>query len=311
MRFTKTPTASKRFRATLAAAAAVTLASTLAACGAAEEGGSDDEIVIGISLPLTGDFSEPGKGVQRGYEAWAAYVNDNGGLLGRDVRLRDPRRPVQRRPCRRRLREADQPGAGRPDRRSVLHPPGDPGRPGRPGLRLPLRRACRRGRPRSSRQGFDNLFYAAPAVADDHYNLLAEHILAMPEAERPKTAAYASMDDPFAQGTAYGLKEALEEGGIETVVDEVYPPNTTDFSSIAAKIADTKADIVVGGTPVPGRCQPDRRAAAAQLPAQDGGVLDRADRTRVRRGDRGQDRGHPRADRLHPRTRTTPRTRSS
>jgi branched-chain amino acid transport system substrate-binding protein len=35
---------------------------------------------------------------------------------------------------------------------------------------------------------------------------------------------------------------------VETVVDEVYPPNTTDFGSIAAKIADSKADVVVGGT---------------------------------------------------------------
>jgi branched-chain amino acid transport system substrate-binding protein len=32
------------------------------------------------------------------------------------------------------------------------------------------------------------------------------------------------------------------------VVDEVYPPNTTDFGSIAAKIANSKADMVVGGT---------------------------------------------------------------
>src|SRR5690606_40622432 len=45
-------------------------------------------ITIGISLPLTGDFSEPGKGVQRGYEAWAAAVNSSGGLLGRQVELR-------------------------------------------------------------------------------------------------------------------------------------------------------------------------------------------------------------------------------
>ena len=59
-------------------------------------------------------------------------------------------------------------------------------------------------------QGFKNLFYAAPAVANDHYNHLAEHILAMPEGQRPKTAAYAAMDDPFAQGTAYGLKDKLE-----------------------------------------------------------------------------------------------------
>ncbi len=56
------------------------------------------------------------------------------------------------------------------------------------------------------------------------------------------------MDDPFAQGTAYGLKEKLEAGGVRTVVDEVYPPNTTDFGSIAAKIAASKADMVVGGS---------------------------------------------------------------
>jgi len=97
-------------------------------------------------------------------------------------------------------------------------------------------------------QGFDNLFYAAPAVADDHYNLLAEQILAMPEDQRPQTAAYATMDDPFAQGTAYGLRDKLAAAGVETVVDEVYPPNTTDFSNIAAQIADSDADIVVGGT---------------------------------------------------------------
>src|SRR4029453_1461673 len=86
-------------------------------------------------------------------------------------------------------------------------------------------------------QGFKNLFYAAPAAAVDHYNHLARYILALPEGTRPKTAAYAAMDDPFAKSTAYGLKEKLEAGGVQTVVDEVYPPNTTDFSGIAAKIA--------------------------------------------------------------------------
>jgi branched-chain amino acid transport system substrate-binding protein len=56
------------------------------------------------------------------------------------------------------------------------------------------------------------------------------------------------MDDPFAQGTAYGLRDKLKAGGLSIVVDEVYPPNTTDFGSIAAKIAASKADIVVGGS---------------------------------------------------------------
>ncbi|MGH2602126.1 MAG: amino acid ABC transporter substrate-binding protein, partial [Dehalococcoidia bacterium] len=97
-------------------------------------------------------------------------------------------------------------------------------------------------------QGFKNLFYAAPAVANDHYNHLADYLLELPANERPKTAAYAAMDDPFAQGTAYGLKYKLEKAGVKTVVNEVYPPNTTDFSGIAAKIKDSNADILVGGS---------------------------------------------------------------
>ena len=56
-------------------ALAAALILTLGACsgGGGDDTGetTDDPIVIGVSLPLTGDFSEPGKGVQQGYEAWA------------------------------------------------------------------------------------------------------------------------------------------------------------------------------------------------------------------------------------------------
>src|SRR5690606_13299057 len=96
--------------------------------------------------------------------------------------------------------------------------------------------------------GYKNLFYAAPAVADDHYNYLYEHLMSLPEADRPKTAAYASMDDPLAMGAANGLKAKLEAAGVETLVDEIYPPNTTDFSGIAAQLASADADLLVGGT---------------------------------------------------------------
>jgi branched-chain amino acid transport system substrate-binding protein len=238
-------------RGTLAITTCLTLAIALGACGldsgSEAQSGGDDEIVIGISLPLTGDYSEPGKGIQRGYEAWADYVNDNGGLLGRQVRLE---------------MLDDQSSAERvaQDYEKLINQEGVDlvFGPFSTRLVIPAAQVAQDygflfvepagAAPEVFTQGFDNLFYAAPAVADDHYSLLAEHILAMPESERPKTAAYASMDDPFAQGTAYGLKDKLEAGGISTVVDEVYPPNTTDFSSIAAKIADSKADIVVGGT---------------------------------------------------------------
>ncbi|WP_233604301.1 ABC transporter substrate-binding protein [Micromonospora sp. HM5-17] len=75
-----------RTRWATAFGAAVALA--LAGCGGTNGGSGDDPIVVGISLPLTGDFSEPGKGVQRGYEAWAKITNDKGGLLGRRIELK-------------------------------------------------------------------------------------------------------------------------------------------------------------------------------------------------------------------------------
>ena len=42
---------------------------------------------IGASLPLTGDFSQPGEAAKQGYEVWQEMVNADGGLLGREVKL--------------------------------------------------------------------------------------------------------------------------------------------------------------------------------------------------------------------------------
>jgi branched-chain amino acid transport system substrate-binding protein len=239
----------KRVRLGMAAIAMVAVV-TLAGCGA-DDGGSGeaatDPIVVGVSLPLTGDFSEPGKGVQRGYEAWAKVVNDGGGLLGRQVELKilDDQSNADR-------VVSDYEQLIGKDQVDLVFGPFSTR------LVVPSARAAEEygmlfvepagAAKEVFEQGFKNLFYAAPAVANDHYNHLAEHILALPADQRPKTVAYAAMDDPFAQGTAYGLKEKMEQAGVKTVVNEVYPPNTTDFSSIAAKIANSKADMVVGGS---------------------------------------------------------------
>jgi len=210
-------------------------------------GSAGDPILIGVSLPLTGDFSEPGKGIQRGYEVWAKVVNDGGGLLGRPVKLKflDDQSSADR-------VVSDYEQLVGKDKVNLLFGPFST-RLVVPAARVAEEYGMLFVEPAGAakqvfEQGFKNLFYAAPAVATEHYKLLASYLLALPEATRPKTAAYASMDDPFAQSTAYGLKAKLEAGGITTLVNEVYPPSTTDFSSIAAKIAASKADIVVGGT---------------------------------------------------------------
>jgi branched-chain amino acid transport system substrate-binding protein len=233
-----------------ATALGTTLILTLGACSGGGESGSSgdgDPITVGISLPLTGDFSEPGKGVQQGYEAWAKIVNDRGGLLGRQVQLKilDDQSNADRV-----VADYEQ-LIGKDEVDLVVGPFSTR-------LVVPAARVAEEydmlfvepagAAKEVFEQGFKNLFYAAPAVANDHYNYLAQHILGLPADQRPKTVAVASMDDPFAQGTAYGLRDKLKAGGLDVVVDEVYPPNTTDFSSIAAKIASSRADIVIGGS---------------------------------------------------------------
>src|SRR5215213_3959054 len=80
-----------RRRVVRAAALAVLAAVGLAGCGSKPSeraAASTDPIVVGISLPLTGDFSQPGGEAKRGYEIWAKQVNAKGGLLGRQVQLK-------------------------------------------------------------------------------------------------------------------------------------------------------------------------------------------------------------------------------
>jgi branched-chain amino acid transport system substrate-binding protein len=237
-----------RYRIERGIAAAIAIAALVSAgCGRGRKSGAGDPILIGVSLPLTGDFSEPGKGIQRGYEAWAKIVNDGGGLLGRKVVLKflDDQSNADR-------VVSDYEQLIGKDKVDLVFGPFST-RLVVPAARVAEEYGMLFVEPAGAakqvfEQGFKNLFYAAPAVASEHYNYLAKYLLALPEATRPTTAAYAAMDDPFAKGTAYGFKARLEAGGIKTLVDEVYPPSTTDFSSIAAKIAASKADIVVGGS---------------------------------------------------------------
>ncbi|WP_237105854.1 amino acid ABC transporter substrate-binding protein [Nonomuraea sp. MG754425] len=226
----------------------------LTACAKSDEPGAapppgqqQGPVKIGVSLPLTGDFSEPGKGIQEGYQVWADQVNAKGGLLGRKVELifrddaSDPNRV-----------SSDYESLITQDKVNLVFGPFSSR------LVIPAAKVAESydmlfvepagAAAEVFEQGFERLFYAAPAIASDHYDYLADYLTGLPADQRPKTAAYASLDDPFAQGTAYGLRDRLAAAGVKTVVDEVYPPETTDFAPIAAKIAAAEPDLVVGGT---------------------------------------------------------------
>ena len=79
-------------------------------------------------------------------------------------------------------------------------------------------------------------------------DVFADWVLSLPAADRPKTAAYAELDDPFSAPIAESIRTRFEAAGIKTVYKQVYPAETQDFSAIMAKVAAAKPDVLVSGT---------------------------------------------------------------
>lgn len=205
-------------------------------------------IKIGASLPLTGDFSEPGTAAQKGYELWVDQVNQSGGLLGRQVEFKvydnasDPDTAV-----------ADYERLITQDKVDLVVGPFSSR------LVIPTSEVAAKygyafpepagGAPDVFNRGLTNIFFCQPAPGADQAKPFAEYILGLPEDVRPKTFAVVTQDDPFNKGVVDAAKQLLLDGGLtEALPEEVYPPDTKDFSSIAAKVADVNPDLIIGGT---------------------------------------------------------------
>ena len=78
--------------------------------------------------------------------------------------------------------------------------------------------------------------------------MFAKYVLGLPASQRPKTAAYAELDDPFSAPIAENIRTKFEAAGIKTVYKQVYPSETQDLSPVMAALVATKPDVIVGGT---------------------------------------------------------------
>ncbi len=232
------PSVVRKYRAVAVLGAA---ALGLAACSGSSSGSASGSasknsspIKIGVSLSLTGDFSADGKAFQQGYQLWADTINASGGLLGRQVKLdivNDASSPVQVATNYQKLISVDKVDL-------VFGP-----------FSTLLTKASSQvvnrfgyafvegagGGPSVFTSGLHNVFDVSLPVAN---NLLsfAKWIAALPAAERPATAAYASEDDPFTAPQLDAARAILEPAGVKTVYNKVYPSETTDYSPIAAAI---------------------------------------------------------------------------
>jgi branched-chain amino acid transport system substrate-binding protein len=233
----------------MAALAVVTVSAlALSSCSSSNKSkGSSGPLVIGASISLTGDFADNGKAVKNGYDLWAETVNAKGGLLGRQVSFKivdDTSSPTQVVTNYQNLISKDKVDL-------VLGPFSSL-------LTVPASQVAKRynyafiepagGGPKVFEQHLNNLFFVQPAPVVDSGVVFANWVLSLPVDQRPKTAAYAELDDPFASPIAENIRTLFEAAGIKTVYKQIYPAETLDLSPIMGKVAAAKPDVLVSGT---------------------------------------------------------------
>jgi branched-chain amino acid transport system substrate-binding protein len=224
----------------------VTIALVASACGSGGGGDTSKPILIGASLPLTGDFAQPGEASKRGYTIWQDMVNDSGGLLGRKVNLRivdDASNQNTVASDYSRLISQDKVDLLLGTFSSLLNIPASAVAE-RAGMTFTCP-SC--GSPQMFNRKFTHIFFAQQATAAHQGDLFAQYVAGLPAEERPKTAAYPTQDDPFAQPVIDSIAKQLATIGIKNVYSKVYPASTTNFDTIAADIKASNADMVVQG----------------------------------------------------------------
>jgi branched-chain amino acid transport system substrate-binding protein len=232
---------------------AVTAAAAMVVAACSSSGGNNSSgnnnsspVVIGVSLSLTGDFSADGQAFKRGYELWASDVNSHGGLLGRKVSMvfqNDASDPTTVATNYTKLIAQQKvnlvfgpfstlltvPAAKVAARYGYAFPEGAGGGPAVYQLKLP------------------NIFNPSPPIADQLVPF-ADWVAALPASERPKTAAYPQVNDPFADPMTETAQAILQKAGVKTVYSKIYPAENPDFKAGADAVAATGAQMVVLGS---------------------------------------------------------------
>jgi branched-chain amino acid transport system substrate-binding protein len=237
-------------RTVLAASLAAVVGLGLTACGSrpSEKAAAPTgkPLVVGISLPLTGDFSQPGGEAKRGYQVWADQVNKAGGLLGRQVQLKivdDASSQDTVVTDYTKLITQDKvdlilgtfssllnyaaSAVAEKNNMVFVEPAG--------------------GASKMFTRGFKNLFFAQQATAPHQADVFVDWIKSLPADQQPKTAAYPTQDDPFAAPVIESMQKQLEALGVKTVYSSTYPADNTNFQSIASQMAGKKPDLIAQG----------------------------------------------------------------
>ncbi|MFW6092193.1 MAG: amino acid ABC transporter substrate-binding protein [Actinomycetota bacterium] len=238
--------------------AAVTAALALVTAGCADDtdeaGGeadanTDEPIVIGGTLGLTGAYSGPSAAYMAAYEYWADQVNEEGGLLGREVQLQiyddESEADTAQQLFQQLINEDDADLLLAPYTTAVG------------GAVVPI----------TERAGmilWDAGFVSQELHANnemlvtswtyqepDYPRPVFDYIESLPEGERPSTVAVATAQNPFTlvardgyEGEG-GVLNHAENLGMDVVFNEEYNQSASDLTELVQEAQDSEAEVFI------------------------------------------------------------------
>jgi branched-chain amino acid transport system substrate-binding protein len=253
-----------RARFSLLAAGSAVTALTLAACGGgnasttsttstnSSSGNGAKPIVVGISLPLTGQFSADGIATEHGYELWQSDVNANGGLLGRPLQLKivnDNSNPDTVTKDYTTLITVDHVDLTLAPFSTLLTASAQPVAEK---YHYALAAGSATGPAVFAKP--DPYFFSVSVPDATEMQPFANWVATLPAGQKPTTAAYPMVSDPFADPPVEATENYLSKHGVHTVYatdpQHAVTPNATDsnLTGIADRVAAAHPQMVVLGT---------------------------------------------------------------
>lgn len=207
-------------------------------------------IVIGGTLGLTGSFAEPSADYKVVYQRWLDEVNKKGGLLGRPVKMiiyNDEGTPTVAQSLYSRLLDQDQVDLVLAPYTTFIG-----------GAIVPIVLSHQKLLFNGGFVGINIFKNARGSIIGsytyqepDYTRGLFDLIKGLPTNKRPKRVAIFTAQNPFpvvvrdGVGGVGGALKLAKAAGMNVVLNEQYPPNTTDFTGLVQKAKAANADMLL------------------------------------------------------------------
>jgi branched-chain amino acid transport system substrate-binding protein len=205
---------------------------------------ADDPIRIGLSVSLTGAVAPIGKQVLSALQIWRDDTNAKGGLLGRPIELvfyDDQSNPANVPGLYTKLIQVDKVDLLIGPYATNMVAPAIP-------VLMQFHKTTIGilANAANSKFHYDQYFSMLPTGPEPQKSFAYGFFqLAAAQNPRPKAVAIIAADAEFAQNAADGARQTIKEmGGFETVMDQKYPPTTTDYGPVVRAAQALNPDIV-------------------------------------------------------------------